>query len=535
MIFIDVDTAVVVPVNVCPLIDDTDFKTRETAVAYNAAGMDLVWNFVTSAGVVTQTAVTPTTAGVYDWAHAGDAMYTIEIPASGGASINNDTEGYGYFTGICTGVLAWRGPTICFRASGVNDKLCDSAYDTTRGLAGTALPGAAAEAAGGLYTRGTGAGQINQDANGRIDSNVAAMAANVLTAAATAADFGTEIAAAVWNAATSSMTTAGSIGKKLADWTIHSAADVWAVATRVLTAGTNIALAKGTGVTGFNDLSAADVRTAVGLASANLDTQLAALPTAAGNADAVWDEAISGHLSAGSTGLALNSAGSAGDPWSTAVPGAYGAGTAGKILGDNLNATVSSRAIAGDAMALTSGERTTLAAAIWNALTSGMSTVGSIGKKLADWVVGTIDTYTGNTKQTGDSYSVVTHVTYGNSALHDDITNLQTYIDTEIAAILEDTGTTLPAQIAALNNLSASQVNAEVVDVLATDTAAELAAVPAANASLKAKITFLAMLARNKLTQTSTQSKLYADDGTTQVGAATVSDDGTTYTRGELA
>lgn len=36
----------------------------------------------------------------------------------------------------------------------------------------TALPNAAAEAAGGLYTRGTGAGQINQDANGRVDTNV---------------------------------------------------------------------------------------------------------------------------------------------------------------------------------------------------------------------------------------------------------------------------------------------------------------------------------------------------------------------------
>lgn len=42
---------------------------------------------------------------------------------------------------------------------------------------------------------------------------------------------------------------------------------------------------------------------------------------------------------------------------------------------------------------------------VWNTLTSGMITVGSIGKKLADWVVGTIDTYTGNTKQTGDNYS----------------------------------------------------------------------------------------------------------------------------------
>ncbi len=43
--------------------------------------------------------------------------------------------------------------------------------------------------------------------------------------------------------------------------------------------------------------------------------------------------------------------------------------------------------------------------AIWDALTSALTTVGSIGKKLADWVVGTIDTYTGNTKQTGDAYA----------------------------------------------------------------------------------------------------------------------------------
>lgn len=49
-------------------------------------------------------------------------------------------------------------------------------HNTVR-LGLTALPNAAAEAAGGLYTRGTGAGQINQDANGRIDCNVAAIEA----------------------------------------------------------------------------------------------------------------------------------------------------------------------------------------------------------------------------------------------------------------------------------------------------------------------------------------------------------------------
>jgi len=52
---------------------------------------------------------------------------------------------------------------------------------------------------------------------------------------------------------------------------------VWAHVVRTLTAGTNIVLVKGTGVTGFTDLDAAGVRTAVGLASANLDTQLAAI------------------------------------------------------------------------------------------------------------------------------------------------------------------------------------------------------------------------------------------------------------------
>jgi hypothetical protein len=37
----------------------------------------------------------------------------------------------------------------------------------------TALPNAAAEASGGLYTRGNGAGQLNQQANGQLDANVA--------------------------------------------------------------------------------------------------------------------------------------------------------------------------------------------------------------------------------------------------------------------------------------------------------------------------------------------------------------------------
>lgn len=199
--WVDVDTAITVPVNVLALTDDTDFKSRETAIVYNQAGMDLVWNFQTAGGVTTQTAVTPTTGGVYDWTHSGDAMYKIEIPASGGASINNDTEGTGWFTGFATGVLPWRGPFIGFRAAGLNDALQDSAYSTTRGLAGTALPNAAAESAGGLYTRGSGAGQINQNANGQADTRVVAMANDTVTAAAIA-DNAIDAAAIAANAIT---------------------------------------------------------------------------------------------------------------------------------------------------------------------------------------------------------------------------------------------------------------------------------------------------------------------------------------------
>lgn len=60
-----------------------------------------------------------------------------------------------------------------------------------------------------------------------------------------------------------------------------------------------------------------------GLAAAD-DAVLAAIaalsiPTASQNADAVWDEATSGHTTPGTTGKALSDAGAAGDPWSASV------------------------------------------------------------------------------------------------------------------------------------------------------------------------------------------------------------------------
>ncbi len=135
---------------------------------------------------------------------------------------------------------------------------------------------------------------------------------------------------AVWDALTTALTTVGSIGKLLVDnvnaaissRSSHSAADVWAAATRTLTA-----FGFGVTVTTNND------KTGYALTTAEEDAIV----------DKAWDELIAGHLGAGSTGAKLNAAGGAADPWATAIPGAYGAGTAGKIVGDNVNATISSR------------------------------------------------------------------------------------------------------------------------------------------------------------------------------------------------
>lgn len=62
--------------------------------------------------------------------------------------------------------------------------------------------------------------------------------------------------------------------------------------------------------------------------------------------------------------------------------------TDGTNAGDVRVASSGQWSKAGDAMTLTSAERTTLSASLWNTLTAAMTTAGSIGKKLADWVIG---------------------------------------------------------------------------------------------------------------------------------------------------
>jgi hypothetical protein len=107
-------------------------------------------------------------------------------------------------------------------------------------------------------------------------------------------------------------------------------------------------------------------------------------PSAADVADAVWDEILSGHVVAGSTGEALAAAGSAADPWLTALPGSYAPGTAGQIVGQQIpfiNAKTSLIPI--DPVGITD-----IAPAVWDALLADYVLVGSMGEAMSDAAAG---------------------------------------------------------------------------------------------------------------------------------------------------
>jgi len=199
-------------------------------------------------------------------------------------------------------------------------------YDAVR-LGLTALPNAAAEASGGLPTLSAAQasnGTINANVHrwltgtpnalqsGRVDSYLGAVASGVVAAASFAA---------------------GALDA------------VWSTATRLLTAGTNIVLAKGTGVTGFNDITAADVW-AAGTRSLTTFGSLVA-----DTATAVWASVIRSLTDKGDFTLT-----SAYDPAKTAAQ-------------------------AGDAMTLTAGERTSIGTAVW---ASASRTLSSFGTLVAD-------------------------------------------------------------------------------------------------------------------------------------------------------
>lgn len=128
--------------------------------------------------------------------------------------------------------------------------------------------------------------------------------------------------------------------------------------------------------------------------------------------------------------------------------------------------------------------------------------------------VGLSGTTVGVTTVAGDSSGVTTLLTRIPSAL---------------------TITSGSVNVNSLGSTAKSEVNAEVLDVLTVDTFAEPGSVPSATATLKDKIGWMQSLSRNKITQTSTTQTLRNDGDSGNISQSTVSDDGTTFTRGKFA
>lgn len=121
------------------------------------------------------------------------------------------------------------------------------------------------------------------------------------------------------------------------------------------------------------------------------------------------------------------------------------------------------------------------------------------------------------------------------SATNIDVDQVVASVSGAVASVTGNVGGNVTGSVGSLAAQAKADVNAEVLDVLNTDTFAEPGQeAPPATTTLVKKIGYLYKMFRNKKTQTSTAFSLYADDASTVDQKATVSDDATTATRGEI-
>ena len=185
-----------------------------------------------------------------------------------------------------------------------------------------------------------------------------------------------------------------------------------------------------------------------------------------------------------------------------------------------------------------------IAGNVWDEDATSHQTQGTFGQAIGDPVADTNTIFKAVvTDATGATVGVDV------VAVQADTDNIQTRIpaalvsgriDASVGAMAADTITAAAIATNAIDSdaLAASalaEINAEVVDALNVDTYAEPGQeAPAATTSLAAKINYIYKAFRNKITQTGTTLSIYDDAGSTVDQKATVSDDGTTYTRGEI-
>lgn len=297
---------------------------RKTGLVFNSAG--LTGYYVRNRGL--PTAITLATLVAADSAYSSGGFKEVDATNMPGI-YRLDLPDAVVATGADSVVVTLKGATGMAQVSaeiqltGLDHQVATQPVNVTQ-IAGAAVNTASAQlgvnvvnAAGTAW----GSGAIT----------AASLAADAITAAKVAADVGVEIAGAVWDKARAAHVAAGSFGEGVASvqgnvtgsvgsvtagvtvttnndktgYRLSAAGvdDTWAVALPGTfgagTAGKIVGDNLNATVGSRSTLDAAGVRTAVGLAAANLDTQLDALPTAVENADALLGRNVAGGSSTG--------------------------------------------------------------------------------------------------------------------------------------------------------------------------------------------------------------------------------------------
>jgi hypothetical protein len=145
----------------------------------------------------------------------------------------------------------------------------------------------------------------------------------------------------------------------------------------------------------------------------------------------------------------------------------------------------------------------------------------------------------GNGFEAGKSYNVIVSATVGAVAAKAVVQTFQ--IRTSDTDDLAKTGDAMTLTAAYDPAKTAAQAGAAMtlttggVDSIWAKTMTELSAVPGVTASTLSALQWIFLLARNKITQTSTTQTLRNDADSATIATSTVSDDGTTFVRNEFS
>jgi hypothetical protein len=239
----------------------------------------------------------------------------------------------------------------------------------------------------------------------------------------------------IWHQALAQISTASTIGKLIKDYldaAISSRSTYAGGAVASVTAAVTLAADQAVNCTKWNGHAVLEVVNGSPVVTLGA-TQAAYAPAKAGDAmaltaaaiDAAWDEILSGHVGAGSVGKAITDILAFGAPPTGATiadiicdevisTGHSVANSLGKIIYDNVNAPIAtvdtvvdaikaktdnlpaSPAAVGSKMDIADSPSSTgvavIVSAIWDKLTSGITTSGSIGKLIKDYLDAAVTT-----------------------------------------------------------------------------------------------------------------------------------------------